>query len=242
MGAYSGPDVSKNDIVLVLDAGNTKSYPGSGTTWTNRRGGGNTANLTNGPTYSSSNGGSIVFDGVDDYVTSGALSGSFASFTVIIWFYPTSVTNYQNPIDCNYAYNGTTGNIGPRLEIYTTGQLLWIYSNDTAVNNNFYSHTVVSSGLAANTWHCAAITYNGGTNTSTTYYNGNATGLSRTLSGTPTGFVGTMNNITLGKGFSLGGAERIFAGRVSNTKIYNRALSASEIQQNFNALRGRFGV
>lgn len=184
----------------------------------------------------------LEFDGVDDYVSAGTLSGSFASFTVIIWFYPTSVSNYQNPIDCNYSYNGTTGNIGPRLEMNSSGTLGWLYSNITGDNNQYYVHNVVSSGLAANTWHCAAITYNGGTNTSTTYYNGNPTGLSRISIGSPTGFVGVMNNVNLGRGFHLGGAERIFAGRISNTQIYNRALTAAEVSQNFNALRGRFGI
>ena len=242
MGIAYNPSIITNGLVLCLDAGNSRSYPGSGTTWTDLSGRGNTGTLTNGPTYSSANGGSIVFDGTDDYVTSGALPGSFASFTVIIWFYPTSVTNYENPIDCNYAYNGVTGNIGPRLEMDVNGTLGWVYSENTASNSNFYFHNVLSSGLAANTWHCAAITYNGGTNTSTTYYNGNATGISRGVSGNPTGFIGVMNNVNIGRGFHLGGAERIFTGRVSNTQIYNRALTSTEITQNFNALKGRFGL
>jgi len=210
--------------------------------WTDLTGRGNNGELVNGVKESGDNLGSLSFDGTDDYVSAGTLSGSFASFTVIIWFYPTSVSNYQNPIDCNYSYNGTTGNIGPRLEMNSSGTLAWNYSNITGDNNQFYSHSIVSSGLAANTWHCTAVTYNGGTNTSTTYYNGNPTGLSRISIGSPTGFVGTMNNIILGKGFHLGGAERIFAGRISNTQIYNRALTAAEVQQNFNALRGRFGI
>lgn len=197
--------------------------------------------LTNGPTYNNLNGGALVFDGTDDSVAFGALSGSFASFTVIIWFYPTSVVAYQNPIDCNYNYYGLTGNIGPRLEMNSSGTLAWNYSNDTAVNNNFYTHNVVSSGLAANTWHCAAITYNGGTNTSTTYYNGNATGLSRTTVGSPTGFVGAMNTLRFGRGFNST-ANRLFAGRVSNCLIYNRALTSTEIQQNFNTIRSRFNI
>jgi len=248
VGVDVGNSTSSNGLVVSglvfnLDAGNPQSYSGSGTNWIDISGSGKNGTLVNGPTYSTANSGSIVFDGTNDYVTSGALSGSFVSFTVIIWFYPTSVTNYQNPIDCNYSYNGSTGNIGPRLEMNNSGTLGWNYSNDTAINQNFYSHLVVSSGLSANTWYCAAITYDGNTNSSTTYYNGNNTGLSRTTVGTPpTGFVGTMNNITLGKGFHLGGAERIYAGRVSNTQIYNRALTASEITQNFNALRGRFGL
>jgi hypothetical protein len=221
---------------------NLRLEKGTYPTLYNLLGTGSNGEVQNGVSYNSSNGGSLVFDGSNDYVSAGTLSGSFASFTVIIWFYPTSVIDYQNPIDCNYSYNGTTGNIGPRLEMNSSGTLAWNYSNNTGDNNQFYVHNVVSSGLAANTWHCAAITYNGGTNTSTTYYNGNPTGLSRISIGSPTGFVGVMNNVNLGRGFHLGGAERIFAGRISNTQIYNRALTAAEVQQNFNALRGRFGI
>ena len=205
---------------------------------------GNNGTLTNmdGGNLNTSNGGSLTFDGTNDYISAGALSGSFTSFTVIVWFYPTSVTSYENSIDCNYSYNGTTGNIGPRLEMNNSGRLGWIYSNITNSNDSYYNHVVVSSGLAANTWHCAAITYNGGTSTSTTYYNGNASGLSRSTIGSPTGFVGVMNNVTIGKGFHLGGSERIFTGRVSNVSIYNKTLSAAEVKQNFNALRGRYGI
>lgn len=232
--------IEAKSYATTFTTGTRGTTVATGGGWANMIANSNNGELFNGVRENSANSGSLSFDGTDDYVSSGALSGSFASFTVVIWFYPTSVTNYQNPIDCNYAYNGSTGNIGPRLEMTSGGALGWAYSNDAANNNNFYSHLVVSSGLAANTWHCAAITYNGAT--STTYYNGNATGLSRTVVGTPTGFVGVMNNVTIGKGFHLGGAERIFAGRVSNTQVYNRALSAAEIQQNFNANRGRFGI
>ena len=195
---------------------------------------------TNTPTYNSSNNGSVVFNGSSNYLSAGALSGSFASFTVFIWFYPNSVANYQNPIDCNYSYNGTTGNIGPRLEMDSTGNLGWTYSNITDSNASYYGHSVVASGLAANTWHCAAITFN--STTSTTYYNGVATGLSRTAVGSPTGFIGVINNINFGRGFHLGGAERYFSGRVGMTQIYNRALSAAEVAQLFESSRGRYGV
>ena len=242
MALAHSPRIVIDGLVLALDAGNSKSYSGSGTTWTDLSGNGNTGTLVNGVGYNSSNGGSLSFDGTNDYISAGALSGSFTSFTVIVWFYPTSVTSYENSIDCNYSYNGTTGNIGPRLEMNNSGTLGWVYSNITNSNDSYYAHGVVSSGLAANTWHCAAITYNGGTNTSTTYYNGNASGLSRSTVGSPTGFVGVMNNVTIGKGFHLGGSERIFTGRVSNVSIYNKVLTAAEIQQNFNALRGRYGI
>ena len=65
MAIFGGPNVIDNGLVLSLDAGNVKSYPGSGTIWYDKSGNNNNGTLTNGPTFS---GGSIVFDGVDDYV------------------------------------------------------------------------------------------------------------------------------------------------------------------------------
>jgi hypothetical protein len=206
--------------------------------WADLTGIGANGQLFNDPTYSSSNGGSIVFDGSNDYISCGALSGSFTSFTIITWFYPTVVVNYNNVLDGNSGYY-TSGNVGPRLEMNSSGALGWGYSNDTTNNSNFYSHLILSSGLAANTWHYAAITYNGGSNTSITYYNGNATVISRTVVGTPTGFVGSMNSLNIGRGF---GSSRYFQGRISQTQIYNRALTASEIQQNYNATKSRYGL
>jgi hypothetical protein len=194
--------------------------------------------LVNSPVYNSFSGGSIFFDGIDDYVNCGAVSGSFSSFTIITWFYPTAVANYNNVLDCNSGYY-SSGNVGPRLEMNSSGNLAWAYSNITGDNSQFYFHNVVSSGLMANTWHCAAITYNGGTSTSTTYYNGNETGLSRSAFGSPSGFAGTFNNLNIGRGFFN---SRYFQGRISQTQMYNRVLTATEIQQNFNSLRGRFGL
>jgi len=191
-----------------------------------------------GISYNSSNGGSLSFDGTSAYVTCGTLSGSFASFTIITWFYPTVVVNYNNVLDGNSNYY-TSGNVGPRLEMDSSGNLAWVYSNNTTDGNQFYVHRILNSGLAANTWHYVVITYDGGSNTSTTYYNGNATGISRILVGTPTGFVGSMNSLNIGRGF---GSSRYFQGRISQTQIYSRALTASEIQQNFNASRGRYGL
>ena len=69
MSLSRGPKIVTNGLVLYLDAANKKSYPGSGTTWTDLSGNNNTGTLTNGPTFDSNNGGSIVFDGTNDYVS-----------------------------------------------------------------------------------------------------------------------------------------------------------------------------
>ena len=66
MAIIDGPRIPTSGLIFYLDAANTRSYPGSGTTWTDLSGNGNTGTLTNGPTYSSANGGQIVFDGSND--------------------------------------------------------------------------------------------------------------------------------------------------------------------------------
>jgi len=84
MAVGYNPRIVTDGLVLALDAGNTKSYPGSGTTWTDLSGNGNTGTLTNGPTFDSANGGSIVFDGTNDYVqVTGSITVTSATF--ITW-------------------------------------------------------------------------------------------------------------------------------------------------------------
>ena len=87
MGRAHSPRIVTDNLVLALDAGNTKSYPGSGTTWTDTVGG-NNGTLTNGPTYSSDDGGSIVFDGSNDYAQSGTSSDLIIGtqdYTMSLW-------------------------------------------------------------------------------------------------------------------------------------------------------------
>ena len=67
MALSHSPSIVTNGLVLCLDAANSKSYPGSGTTWTDLSGRGNNGTLVNGVGYNSGNLGSLVFDGVDDY-------------------------------------------------------------------------------------------------------------------------------------------------------------------------------
>ena len=91
MAISYNPRIVTDGLVLALDAGNPKSYPGSGTTWTDLSGNGNNGTLTNGPTYSSANGGSIVFDGVDDYAEITDSSNNFdlggIDATLEFWIY-----------------------------------------------------------------------------------------------------------------------------------------------------------
>lgn len=185
----------------------------------------------------------FLFDGTDDYISTTALSSKVTSnWTVSIWFYPVSVTNYQNPIDCNYSYNGTTGNIGPRLEMATGGNLTWAWSGDASNNNNHYFSTALSSGLSANTWHHAVLSRSS-TNTILNYLDGELKTTTVGTQGTPSStFVNTFSNVVIGKGFHLGGSERIFNGRVGMVQIFSTSLSSTEIEQIYNNTKKRYGL
>jgi hypothetical protein len=182
---------------------------------------------------------SVSFDGSTNYVTAGALSGSFSQFTVSVWIYSTSVSNYRNPIDCNFSYNGTTGNIGPRLEQNSSGNLVWAMSGNTGNNGIYDAYTVISSGMAANTWYNVVITRDG-SGLISTYLNG---AIVTNQASNPNGFVNVFNNVVIGKGFHLdSAATRSFTGNIPLVQIYNRGLTSSEVLQSFNASRTRFGI
>jgi hypothetical protein len=112
-----------------------------------------------------------------------------------------------------------------------------VVSGNTGNNNLFDGYTVIPSGMLANTWYCVAITRSG--ELISTYLNGVVV---INQASNPNGFVNAMSNVVLGRGFHLGGGERYFSGRISDVNIYNSALTATQIQQNFNALKGRFGI
>ena len=90
VGAFAGPDISESGLVLALDAGNIKSYPGIGTAWTDLSGRGGIGTLTNGPTFNSANGGSFSFDGIDDYVSSVSNLTLANNFSVSLWLRSTN--------------------------------------------------------------------------------------------------------------------------------------------------------
>ena len=225
MAFVHSPKIVTDGLVLALDAGNVKSYPGSGTTWLDKSGYGNNGMLTNGPTYSSANGGSIVFDGTNDYISIILPSPiSVSSFTYNVWFNADIVTDaYRTIIDLN--------NDNFLITITPSGQLsLW--------------NPVFNLGFApsASTWYNIQVSHN---NSSPyyTYINGNLVGTYSNATTT----THTVCSIGVGAGFITGscgtrGPDEFFDGKISIASIYNRGLSASEVLQNYNATKGRFGL
>lgn len=216
-------------LVLNLDAGNSSSYPGSGTTWTDLSSNSNDGTLVNGPTYSSTNGGSIVFDGSNDYVNISNdlrsdvgefLAESSNTFSVSVWFFPDTTDTNRNAIFTKALGFGSAGNV--YLEY--NGTNLSSVIRGTATNNYYTSLT--------SSWHELAITWDGTTLKS--YLDGSF--LSNLNVGTA-----VAQTVQPRLGASGNGGET-FLGRISVAKVYDRALSASEVTQNYNALKDRFAL
>ena len=226
MGVYAGPEINESGLVLSLDAGNTKSYPGSGTTWTDISGRSNTGTLTNGPTYSSANGGSIVFDGGDDGVSTNASMTGVQTFTAISWIRTTNTGGYNFIFSAGSFGSPTIAGWG--LVINGTN-LRFDHCNITTVMDfnvpSIYDGTWRQVGIYRDSNNIAGIIVNGVV-VITINYNV------------------AFTNTTFSLGYRPGGTtyNPFFGGNIAQASVYNRALSAAEVSQNFNALRGRFGI
>jgi hypothetical protein len=219
------------NLVMNLDASNSSSYPGSGTTWTDLSGNGNNGTLTNGPTYSSANGGSIVFDGTNDYVNCGTGLAQSGSWT-ISGFVKCSVSSAQAII---------LQRSGPSPTYLQNYEIFVLATNKFACGADADSYKRVESTttMVTNTWYFVTGLYDSTTKILSIYINGNLENSSTALVGNPTS-TGTQY-VTLGAGDGLEIGNRL-TGNISKALIYNRALSAAEILQNFNSLRGRYGI
>ena len=174
------------------------------------------------------NGSSSVLLGGDLSASAWPADGIKDDYTVELWFKPYVVENYRNVFDGTGAVN-----YGPRLEMNSAGNLVWITGNS---GGSYTAYNVVTSGLQANVYHHVCITMAG--NVVNTYYNGNNV---VTATATYTNDSDRFYSVVFGRGFSTSG-ERWFSGEIAVGKIYNRALSTPEIKQNFQALRGRYGI
>jgi len=234
------PPIVTNGLVLHLDAANQKSYVSGSTTWNDLSGNGNNGTLTNGPTFSSENGGSIVFDGSNDYAsfTSNCynvnLNGTINELTINTWVYWNSFpTNNIDEIvswweSGNQVYadgflgvtctsNGGGTNVNPMIrfgDAWANTGASFTASTDV---NRWWNITAVKTGNNA-------------------YIYKNSTLSATKGSGMSWGF---NNNLAIGRQHSAG--EYINA-KIATIQLYNRALSSSEILQNYNGQKSRFNL
>jgi hypothetical protein len=229
----NGPTVVTNGLVLALDAGDRNSYMSGSTTWIDLAGT-NNGTLTNGPTFSTGSGGSIVFDGINDSVV--LLRPVQDDFSLSCWFKTNQVASGpgfpqwyggMGLVDCEVV--NIVDDFGTSMG---AGKVLFGVGRNTPS-----SDLTITSSLTYNDniWHNMVATRVRSTGTITLYIDAQqvATGTGGTQSLT------SATNMRIG---AIQVNNNFFSGNIASTQIYNRALTASEVLQNYNATKGRFGL
>jgi hypothetical protein len=226
--------IQTDGLVFHVDAGNKNSYTGTGTTWTDLSGNSNTGTLTNGPTYNSGNGGYILFDGINDYADI-ADSNSLditPAVTIDTWVNFPTFTSYGGII-AKRSEATARGNYYLRVGDSTGQFQLGTFPN--GVGHNIW--VTSKTDFATNTWYHLVGTISSSTHK--IYVNGVEYAGSFGWGGGTTMVADTLN-LRIGMGYDSAGEPGNV--KVSCVRIYNRALSLTEINQNYNAQKSRFGL
>lgn len=177
----------------------------------------NNGELFNGPTYDSSNSGSIVFDGTNDYIDVSSSFGTLSNYTIMFWAYRSAEN--RMPIA------GRTS-----TAFYWYGDNSWYYTHGGVAGEYYYSKP---TSIPLNTWGFYCVVYNG-------------SNVSIYRQGIYQGQQSTTGTADWSQGLKIGywsaGGNYAWQGKISNVQMYNRALSANEIKQTFNAMRMRYGL
>jgi hypothetical protein len=223
MAGRIGVNIVKDGLVLYLDAANSISYVSGSTTWNDLSRGGNNGTLVNGPTFDSSNGGNIVFDGVNDYVTMGAkedFNFDTGNFTVGCWFKSSQDKQYAGLVGKSFNFYGWSLQLssGKIRQTYTPSEIISPLSYN---DNNWHYAIMVCQSLSQNMYM---------------YVDGMLIGSTSMPSSStpPTGaplWIGGWGNILF-----------VLNCNIAQTSIYNRALTSQEVLQNYNATKARFGI
>ncbi len=226
MAGFTGASPIVTDgLIFAVDAANYESYPGSGTTWTDLAGS-NDGTLTNGPTFDSGNGGSIDFDGSNDYTSFSGFTSVANTGTVCQWFKPAISWSNSDPsqnmrlsgVHINWEFGRTNnGDGGFALDL----------GSATAV-------TTLQTTWSNTLWYNMVVTWDTSANTSKVYMGGILDNTGTATNSTSTG--------TFEIARSPGGTTQVWYGNIASVKYYNRALTSTEILQNYNSLKSRFNL
>ena len=218
MGLNHGSlEIVTDGLVLCLDAANSRSYPGAGTVWTDLAGTGNGA-LANGPAFIAGNLGSIYFDGSDDYVDLGSAFSNYSVFTISFWInYIDLGGNHESPVgDDSQQYNylvlffGGSFYLGVSSSQGGTGNSSGGISHGTMVNGEWYNFVITKDSSSLISLYKNSLFLGSTTKT------------------------GGVNVQWIGRGFTYDNCK------ISMFQLYNRAISAGEVLQNYEATVGRY--
>ena len=225
MGLAHSPRIVTDGLVLCLDAASKRSYPGTGTVWTDLKGGNN--GTLNNMTYSKTNGGHFILDGTDDYIdisSSANLIPNGTDFSLCFWAY----SNFANTE--NYPRLFSTGNYD-YLEIAILSKTqLWLYKRNDG------SWGQKSTALIASNYNNIIYVRDGSVDK--IYINNS---LLNTSSSNNHPYSGNINLYRIGARYSSGYAQdNLTYGVVSSFMAYNKALTADEIRQNYLSTKERY--
>lgn len=223
MACNAGPDIIEDGLVLCLDAANINSYPGTGTTWTDRSTSGYDGTLTNSPTFDDGNLGEIVFDATNEHVQTNTFSlGN--TFSVSFWMYVRQLYNFGDPLG---ATTDSNTDYGMSFVTYLDGHMIF---NVGGGSGPWPTPCSTSTGaISAGNWYFLS-----GIKTSSNislYIDGE---LIDSASNTK-----SLNNhkIVVGARWP---SQYPFRGSVSTVLIHSKALTADEIRRNYEATVGRY--
>jgi hypothetical protein len=233
MAVFAGPEIVNDGLVLHLDAANSKSYPGSGTTWKDISASALSANLDNSINFDN---GAFVYNGTPNASSSVTLNSNQFANNSYTWFAWVLGMQGGSGTAFNMPAIGYGSGSWSRLGFRYTGSV-WVYSAYNSSGPPLVRNIDLGAG-SSTVWIqlCAVVNTIGAT--ITTYRNG-----LRFAQGESVDTTG--NGSTFGVGVSgdtFSGWDTNFLGKISTVKIYNRALAAQEVQQNFEATRGRYGI
>lgn len=242
----SPPSIITSNLVLNLDAANPSSYPGTGSTWFDISGNNNNATLYNGISFSSGDGGSLVFDGINDYAKA-SLSSTVQVRSFSIWFYTSVAFTPDFDPSSNVGYSmanfGTTGTINSYDGI-TKGNWTGGATNETI---GYYQHDpqgfIYMTDTVSIGWHQFAMNYN----SSAGIYDFFVDGVQKNVSIATQGNRGLMstNRVIIGSSgdpSTVSGTTYYGKHNFSQILLYTTALTSQQILQNFDAVRGRYNI
>lgn len=227
MGLHHSPNIITNGLVLLLDAANSKSYPGSGTTWTDLSGNGNNGTNTN-MTFESLNGG--IFNFATNSVSTIANSTSLN---------PTS----QLTIEALVKFNGNSqdfifekGNVNSQYSLFShSSDIVFRTYHDGDGTYNSLALTKANANITNGVYHHIVGSYNG--STKIIYVDGNSMGSSsksgNLVTTTPGAAVGRFGGTSSGY---------FFDGKIARVSVYSIGLTQDQVRQNFEAIKGRYGL
>tara|TARA_Y100001972_G_scaffold47681_1_gene58812 strand:+ start:841 stop:1530 length:690 start_codon:yes stop_codon:yes gene_type:complete len=228
MAGHAAPNIVEDGLVFLVDAANPRSYPRSGTTWFDIIGGYN-GTLFNGTNFITDDNGVINFDGADDGVelpvALNVLFDDIDEFSLSMW----AKINTED---------GTGNRLFQAESTAAGGNWKFAFRNISntiqfGTNTGGGSYPIVSSAYSFDVWYNIVGTFKASTSQKL-YFNG-----VQVATDTPGALATSESNskIRIGAG---GDTLRTMDGQVANTLLYTKELSAQEIKQNYNALKGRF--